>query len=77
MYTEIRSETHHFVNTDDNNNNNTCDTGDEDTRPTKRRKPRAAPASTPTCRKHTPKLRLGEHRPLVALSTTKSKINDA
>lgn len=71
MYTEIGSETHHSVNTDDNNN--TCDTGDEDPLPAKRRKPRAAPAATPTiCRKHTPKLRLGQHRPLVALSTTRS-----
>jgi hypothetical protein len=75
-YIEIRSETHHSVNTDDNNN--TCDTGDEDPRPAKRRKLRAAPAATPTiCRKHPPKLRLGQHRPLVALSTTRSKMNDA
>jgi hypothetical protein len=76
MYTEIRSETHHSVNTDDNKN--ACDTGDEDPRPAKRRKPRVAPVATPTiCRKHTLKLRLGQHRPLMALSTTRSKINDA
>jgi hypothetical protein len=61
------------VNTDDNNS--TCDTGDEDPRPAKRRKPRVAPAATPIiCRKQ---LRLGQHRPLVALSTTRFKINDA
>ena len=39
--TEISSDTHHSINTDD-----TCDTGDEDQRPAKRRKPRSAPAVT-------------------------------
>jgi hypothetical protein len=40
-HTEISSETHLSVNTDD-----TCDTGDEDPRPAKRQKPRSAPAVT-------------------------------
>ncbi|CZR65235.1 uncharacterized protein PAC_15135 [Phialocephala subalpina] len=44
MHPEISSETHHSVNTD--GNHNTCDTGDEDPRPAKRRKPRSAPAVT-------------------------------
>ncbi len=39
MYTEISSETYYSVNTDDNHN--TCDTGDEDPRPAKRRKRRS------------------------------------
>lgn len=76
--TSVESAFHslHSVNTDDNNN--ACDTGDEDPRPAKRRKPRAEPAATPTiCRKHTLKLRLRQHCPLMALSTTRSKITDA
>jgi hypothetical protein len=62
MYTEIRSETHHSVNTDDNNN--ICDTGDEDPRP-------ASAASVPQGSGS------DSIAPLVALSTTRSKINDA
>ena len=59
LHTETSSETHHSVNTDDNHN--TCDTGDKDPRPAKRRKPRAAPAAAPTtCRRHTSELRLGQ-----------------
>jgi hypothetical protein len=45
MHTEISSDTHHSVNTDDNHN--ACDTSDEDLRPAKRRKPRSARAATP------------------------------
>ncbi len=45
MHTEISSDTHYSVNTDDSHN--AYDTGDEDPRPAKRRKPRAAPAVTP------------------------------
>jgi hypothetical protein len=76
MHTEISSETHHSVNTD--NNHNTCDTDDEDPRPAKRRKPRAAPAATPAiCKRHTPELRLGEPGPLVVLSATTPEIDDA
>jgi hypothetical protein len=45
MHTEIGSDTHHSVNTDDNHN--TCDTSDEDPRPAKRRKSRSARAVTP------------------------------
>lgn len=45
MYSEISSEIHHPVNTD--GNHNTCDTGDEDPRPVKRRKPRLARTVTP------------------------------
>jgi len=45
MYTEISSDTHPSVNTDDNHN--ACDTSDEDPRPAKRRKPRSARAVTP------------------------------
>ena len=45
MHTEISSDTHHSVNTDDNHN--ACDTSDEDPRPAKRRKPRSARAVTP------------------------------
>ncbi|KAF4636253.1 hypothetical protein G7Y89_g1831 [Cudoniella acicularis] len=48
-HTEISSETHLSVNTDD-----TCDTGDENPRPAKRRKPRSAPAVTLTT--HSPRL---------------------
>ena len=45
MHTEISSDTHHSVNTDDNHN--ACDTSDEDPRPAKRQKPRSARAVTP------------------------------
>ncbi len=45
MHTEISSDTHHSVNTDDNHK--ACDTSDEDPRPAKRRKPRSARAVTP------------------------------
>jgi hypothetical protein len=45
MHTEISSDTHHSVNTD--NNHNACDTSDEDPRPAKRRKPRSARDVTP------------------------------
>jgi hypothetical protein len=45
MHTEISSDTYYSVNT--NNNHNTCDTGDEDPRPAKWRKPRSARAVTP------------------------------
>ena len=44
MYTEISNDTHHSVNAD--NSHNACDTGDEDPRPAKRRKPRLAPVVT-------------------------------
>jgi hypothetical protein len=64
------------VNTDDNHN--ACDTGDENPRPAKRRKPRAAPAATlTTYGRHTPELRLGQPDPLVALSTVTPEIDDA
>ena len=76
MHTEISSETHHSVNTDDNHN--TCDTSDEDPRPAKRRKSRSAPAATPTTsREHTPELHVGQPGPLVALSTATPEIDDA
>jgi hypothetical protein len=75
LHTETSSETHHSANTDDNYN--ACDTSDEDPRPTKRRKPRAAPAATPTtCCRHTSELRSGQPRPLVALSTARPEIDD-
>ncbi len=74
-YTEINSETHHSVNTDDNHN--ACDTSDEDPRPAKRRKRRVALAATPTtCHRHTPELHLGQPGPLVALSTATPEIDD-
>jgi len=71
-HTEINSETHHSVNTDDNN---ACNTGGEDPRPAKRR---AAPTPTPTtCRRHTtPALHLGHPAPLVVLSTVTPEIDD-
>jgi hypothetical protein len=76
LHTETSSETPHSVNTDDNHN--TCDTGDEDPRPAKRRKPRAAPAAAPTtCCRHTSELRPGPPHPLVALSTARPEIDDA
>ncbi|KAH8591194.1 hypothetical protein B0O99DRAFT_690798 [Bisporella sp. PMI_857] len=69
------SETHHSVNIDDDHN--ICDTGDESPRPAKRRKPRAAPVTTPTtCRRHTSELRLRQHSPQVGLSTTSPEIGD-
>ncbi|KAH7418667.1 hypothetical protein BKA64DRAFT_701183 [Cadophora sp. MPI-SDFR-AT-0126] len=62
LHAETSSETH-SVNTD--GSHNTCDTEDEDPRPAKRRKPRAAPAATRTiCRRHTPGLRLDMLAPL-------------
>ena len=64
-HTEISSDTHHSINTGD-----TCDTGDEDPRPAKRRKPRSEPAMTAP-----PYLR--QSRPLVSHSTTSLDINDA
>jgi hypothetical protein len=74
--TEISSDTHHSANSDDNHI--ACDIGDEDPRPAKRRKPRAAPTATPTtCRRHTPELRLGQPGPLVALSTATPETDDA
>ena len=76
MYIEISSETHYSVNTDDNHN--TCDISDEDPRLVKRRKSRSAPVATlTTCREHTPELYVGQPGPLVALSTTIPKIDDA
>jgi hypothetical protein len=60
--TEISSETHHSVNTDDNHN--TCDTDDEDPRPAKRRK------------RHSP-LHLRRSHPLVSPSTTSLEVDDA
>jgi hypothetical protein len=45
MHTEISSDTHHSVNTD--NNYNACDISDEDLRPAKRRKSRSARAVIP------------------------------
>lgn len=76
LHTETGSETHYSVNTD--NNHNTCDTEDEDPRPAKRRKPRAAPTAAPTtCRRHTSELRLGQTRPLVVPSTARPEIDDA
>jgi hypothetical protein len=62
MHTEISSEIHHSVNT--NNNPNTCDTSDEDPRPTKRRKPRSP-------------LHLRRSHPLVSPSTTSLEVDDA
>ena len=64
-HTEISSETHHSVNTDD-----TCDTGDEGLRPAKRRKLRSAPAVTAP-------LYLRRSRPLVSPSTTSLEVDDA
>lgn len=76
IYTEISSETHHSANTGDNHN--TYDTDDEDPRPAKRRKPRAAPTVTPAiCHRRTLEPRLGGPGPLVALSATTPEINDA
>jgi len=47
-------------------------------RPAKRRKPRSAPAVTPTTsRGHIPELHVGQPSPLVALSTTTPEIDDA
>jgi hypothetical protein len=63
-HTEISSETHYSVNTDD-----TCDTDDEDPRPAKRRKPRSAPAVTVP-------LHFRSH-PLVLPSTTNLEVGDA
>jgi hypothetical protein len=61
-----------------NDSHDTCDTGDEDPQPAKRRKPRIAPVATPTiCRRHTSELHLGEPRPLVALSAITPEIDDA
>ena len=68
MHTEISSETHHSVNTD--GNHNTCDTGDEDSRPAKRRKPRSVPAVTAP-------LHLRRSRSLESPSTTSLEIEDA
>jgi len=64
-YTEISSETHHSVNTDD-----TCDTGDEDPQPVKRRNPRSAAAVTTH-------FHLRWSRPLVSPSTASLEIDDA
>jgi hypothetical protein len=76
MYTEISSDIHHSMNTD--NNHNTCDIDDEDLHPAKRRKPHIAPAVTPAiCHKHTPELRHGEPSPFVGLSATTPEIDDA
>jgi hypothetical protein len=76
MHTEISSDTHYSVNTDDNHN--TCDTDDKDPQPAKRRKPHIAPAVTPPiCHNHTPELRHREPSPLVALSATTPEIDDA
>jgi hypothetical protein len=76
LHTEPSSETYHSVNTEDNHN--TCDTGDEDPRPAKRRKARAAPAAAQTtCRRHTSELRLGQPCPLVAPSTARPETDDA
>jgi hypothetical protein len=61
--TEISCKTHHSVNTD-----NACDTGDEDPRPAKRRKPRSAPAATAP-------LHLRSH-PLVLPWTTSPEVSD-
>ena len=75
-HTEISSDTYHFANTDSNHCN--YDTSDEDLRPAKRRKPRSAPAVTPTTsRGHTPELHVGQPGPLVALSTATPEIDDA
>jgi hypothetical protein len=75
MHTEISSDTHHSVNTDDNHN--TCDTSDEDPRPAKRRKSCSAPAATPTCRGQTLELHVGQPGSLVALSTAIPEIDNA
>jgi hypothetical protein len=64
-HTETSSDTHHSINTDD-----TYDTGDEDPRPAKRRKPRSAPAVTAA-------LHLRQSRPLVSHSITSLEIDDA
>lgn len=75
-HTEISSDTHHSTNTDDNYD--AYDTSDEAPRPAKRRKPRPAPAATPTTsRRHTPELHVGQRGPLVTLSTATPEINDA
>jgi hypothetical protein len=68
MHTEISSETHHSMNTDDNHN--TCDTSDEDPRPAKRRKPRSAPAAAPP-------LHLRRSPALGSPSTTRPEIDEA
>jgi len=66
MHTEISSDTHYSVNTDDNHN--PCDTSDEDPRPAKRRKPRSARAVIPLYL-----LRRSPPPP----STTRAEIEDA
>ncbi|KAE8440871.1 hypothetical protein EG329_006358 [Mollisiaceae sp. DMI_Dod_QoI] len=68
MHPEISSETHRSLNTDDDHN--TCDTGDEDPRPAKRRKPRSAPAVTPP-------LHPRQSPPLGSPSTARPEIDDA
>ncbi|KAG9233179.1 hypothetical protein BJ875DRAFT_485394 [Amylocarpus encephaloides] len=74
--TEISSNTYHSANIDDNHD--ACDTGDEDPRPAKRRKPRAALTVTSTIsQRHTPELHVGQPGPLVALSTAIPEIDDA
>jgi hypothetical protein len=76
MHTEISSETHYSADTNDDHN--AYDTGNKDPRPAKRRKPRAAPAATPTTSyRQTLELHLGQPCPLVALSTTIRNIDDA
>jgi len=75
VYTEISSDTYHSVNTDDNHN--ACDTGDEDLRPAKQRKPCAASTVTSTIsQRYTPELHVGQPSPLVALSTATLEIDD-
>lgn len=68
MHTEISSEIHYSVNTDDNHN--TRDTSDEDPRPARRRKSRSAPAVTPP-------LHLRRSPPLGSPSTTRHEIDEA
>ncbi|KAH6714412.1 hypothetical protein BKA61DRAFT_655913 [Leptodontidium sp. MPI-SDFR-AT-0119] len=76
MHTEISSDTHHSVNTDDNHN--ACDTGGEDPRLAKIRKPRSAPAVIPTTsRRHAPELHAERPSSHVALSTATPEIDDA
>jgi hypothetical protein len=67
MHTEMSSETHHSINTDDDHN--TCDTSDEDPQPAKRRKLHSAPAVTLP-------LHLQRSDPLRSTSTTRPEIDD-
>jgi hypothetical protein len=74
MRIEIDSDTHYATNSDDTQN--AYNTSDEDPRPAKRRKPRSAPAVTPTTsQEHTQEL--GQLGPLVACSSATPEIDEA